>query len=141
MLENTVVDDRDIENGESKHEAGHDTPEQEPVAPDIEHPLGEVALRLGLHAEETASKVDHLPGEEEGKPGHAGECCCSGAEYCIARVVGRRIVILSVATHGKVAIAPAEHDESEGGKTESGHPNTIDEGINNDFPGKDTLFL
>lgn len=62
VLEHTVVDDGDIQNREREDETGHDTPEQEAVAPDVEHPLGEVALRVGLHAEETSAQIDHLPG-------------------------------------------------------------------------------
>ena len=44
MFKHTVVYDGDIKNRESKNESGHDTPEQKAVAPDVEHPLGKVAL-------------------------------------------------------------------------------------------------
>ncbi len=64
MLKDAVVDDGDINDGEGKYEASHNTPEQELVVPNIVHPLGEVTLRMGLHPEEAASQVHHLPGEE-----------------------------------------------------------------------------
>lgn len=51
MLEDHVVDNRDIEDREDGDEARHDGPEQKLVAPDIVHPLGEVLFGSGLHAE------------------------------------------------------------------------------------------
>ena len=59
-----MVDDWDVKYREDEDEAEDDGGEQELVAPDVEHPLGEIAVGLGLHAEETAAGVDHLPGEE-----------------------------------------------------------------------------
>jgi len=85
MLEDDVVDDRDVESREDSNEASHDGPEQELVAPDIVHPLGEVLRRLGLHAEERAAHVDHLPGEEESEPRQAHEGRGAGAEDSVAR--------------------------------------------------------
>lgn len=69
MFEDDLVDDGDIQDREGRDEAGHDGPEEERVTPDIVHPLREVALGFGLHAEEGAAHVDHFPGEEEGEPG------------------------------------------------------------------------
>lgn len=80
MFEDFVVDDRDVKNRESKHKACHDTEEKELVAPDIIHPLGKDFLGVGLHLEEAAAQVHHLPGEEEGEPGHAGECGSASTE-------------------------------------------------------------
>ena len=114
MLEDTVVDDRDVQNRESENEASHDTEEEELVAPDIVHPLGEVALGVRLHLEEAPAEVHHLPGEEECEPSHASEGCGTGAEDSVASVGFGRIIVLCVAACGEVSIAPAEHDESEG---------------------------
>ena len=141
MLENTVVDNRDVDDRECKNETSHDTKEEELVAPDIMHPLGIAFLGVGLHVEEAAAQMHHLPGEEEGEPGHAGEGSGAGTENCVAvvRLVG--IVVMCVTALGELAVAPSEHDEREGGQTEGGHPDSVDEGVDDDFPGENTLFL
>lgn len=69
VSEDVVVDDGDVENWEDGDESSHDGPEQELVAPHVVHPLGEVFIGVGLHAEEAAAHVDHLPGEEQSEPG------------------------------------------------------------------------
>lgn len=114
VLEDFVVDNRNVQDGEGEYETGHDSEEQELVAPDIVHPLREVALGVGLHLEEAAAEVHHLPGEEEREPGHACECCGTSAEDSVTSVRFVRVIVLSVATRGEVSIAPAEHDECEG---------------------------
>lgn len=114
MLEDTVVDDRDIQDGEGKNETSHDAKEEDLVTPDIMHPLGEAALGVRLHLEEAAAEVHHLPGEEESEPGHARKCCSSGAKDRVASVGLVGVIILCVAARGEVSIAPAEHDKCEG---------------------------
>lgn len=84
MFENNVIDHRDVQDREGRDESNHDAAEQKLVAPDVKHPLGEIALGTGLHAEETAAHIDHLPGEEESEPGHAHEGGGSGAEHTVA---------------------------------------------------------
>lgn len=114
VLEDTVVDDGDVQNGERKHEASHDPAEEEAVAPDVVHPLREVALRVRLHAEEAAPQVDHLPRQEEREPRHAGEGCCARPEHRVAVVAQRWVVVLCVAALRQVPVAPAEHHQCEG---------------------------
>lgn len=69
MLEDVPVDHGDVDDGEDGDPSGHDRPEEKLVAPDVVHPLGEVAGGFGLHAEERPPHVDHFPGEEEREPG------------------------------------------------------------------------
>lgn len=114
VFEDFLVDDRNVQDGESEYETGHDSEEQELVAPDIVHPLCEVALGVGLHLEEAAAEVHHLPREEEREPSHACECCGASAENGVTSVGFVRVVVLGVAARGEVSIAPAEHDQCEG---------------------------
>lgn len=113
MLEHAVVDNRDVDDREGKNETSHDTKEEELVAPDIMHPLSKDFLRVGLHLEEAAAQVHHLPGEEEGEPGHAGKSSGAGAENCVAVVGFVGVVVMCVAALGEIAVAPLEHDERE----------------------------
>ena len=136
MLEHHIVNHGDIQDRERKHESRHDPKEEELVPPHVHHPLREIQLGLGLHAEEAAPHVHHLPGEEEREPGHADEGGCARAEHCVAFA---RVV--AVAAGGEVAVAPGEEDEREGGEAERGHPDTVDDGVDDDFPGEDSLFL
>jgi hypothetical protein len=84
MFEDHMVDDRDIQHWENGDESGYDAAEQEFVPPNIIDPLREVFLRPGLHAEKGAAQIHHLPGEEQGEPGQAGEASRAGAEYGVA---------------------------------------------------------
>ena len=135
MLEDHVVDDRDIEDGENGDKSSHNRPEQELIAPDIVYPLGEVLLRLGLHAEERAAHVDHLPGEEKGKPSEADKGSGAGAEDGVTHVA-----VCIIAADTKVAVTKAEEDDGEGGKAEGGHPETIDYHVDHDFHREDAGF-
>jgi len=136
VLEHDVVDDRDVQDREDGDEAGDDRPEEELVAPGVVHPLREVPLGLGLHAEEGAAHVDHLPGEEEREPGETDEGRRARAEY---QVTLRRVV--SVAASTEVAVAKAPHHQGEGREAERGCPDAVDEDVDDDLPGEDTLFL
>jgi hypothetical protein len=136
MLEDNVIDHRDVQDGEGRDESNHDAAEQKLVAPDVKHPLGEIALGIGLHAEEAAAHINHLPGEEESEPCHAHEGRSSGAEHTVAFGA-----VVAVAARGQVAISPTKEDERERGETESRHPDAVDHGVDYDFPGENTLFL
>lgn len=68
VFEDLGIDDRDIEHGKERHKTEHNSPEKELVAPDIVCPLRKVLLRVGLHAEQGSSLINHLPSQEEGKP-------------------------------------------------------------------------
>lgn len=114
VLEDLVVDDWDVQDRESEDETSHDSEEEELVAPDVMHPLREVALGVGLHLEKAAAEIHHFPGEEEGKPSHAGEGCRTGAENSVASIGLCRVVVLSVTAGGKISITPSEHHESKG---------------------------
>lgn len=136
MLEDNRVDDRDVDEGEHGDEASDNSPEEELVAPDVNHPLSEVLLGLGLHAEEGAAQVDHFPGEEEGEPGQTGKSGGAGAEDDFAAFV---VLVAAVANVGG-AVAEAVEDEDEGGEAEGGHPEAIDDHVDEEFGGEDTLF-
>lgn len=136
MLEDNRVDHRDVDEGEHGDEASHNSPEEELVAPDVNHPLSKILLGLGLHAEEGAAQVDHFPGEEEGEPGEAGESGGAGAEDNLAAFV---VLIAAFANIGG-AVAEAVEDEDEGGEAEGGHPEAVDDHVDEEFGGEDTLF-
>lgn len=109
MLEDNVVEARNIQEWEDGDETSHDGPEQELVAPDVVHPLGEVFLGPGLHAEEAAAHINHLPGEEEGEPGQTDKGCRTGSENGLTL----RLVIV-VAMSLKISVSEAEHHKREG---------------------------
>lgn len=136
VLEDTFVNNGDVQDGERKDETSHDTEKEEPIGPDVVHPLGQVALGIGLHPEEASAEVHHLPGEEEGEPGHTGECGGTGTEHSVAG-----LAVLGVTVYGQIAIAPREHDEGKGSKAKSRHPDAVNHGIDDDFPGENTFFL
>lgn len=72
------------------------------------HPLREVALGVGLHAEEALAEIHHFPSEEEREPGHTGECCGAGTEDSVTVPRLRGVVVLGVAALCEVSIAPGE---------------------------------
>lgn len=68
MFEDVVVDDGHVQDDEDTHEAEHDGPEEEFVAPHVVEELGVGTLGLGLHAEQAAAEVQEFPSEEETEP-------------------------------------------------------------------------
>lgn len=52
MLEDDCIEYGNVQDREESDDAGHDGAKEELVAPDVVHPLGEIELRAGLHAEE-----------------------------------------------------------------------------------------
>lgn len=109
MSKHLVVDNGDINKREDSDEAGHNGPEEELVPPDVVHPLCEVLLGFGLHAEEAAAHVDHFPREEESEPGQTDK---GGGARAEDRIALRDVV--AVAAAGEVAVAEREHDQGEG---------------------------
>ncbi|KAM5475421.1 hypothetical protein MauCBS54593_001109 [Microsporum audouinii] len=136
VAEDLVVDDGDVEQREDGDEARDDGPEEEPVAPDVVHPLRQVPRRARLHAEEAAAQVDHLPRQEERKPRQADERRRARPEDGVAR---RRVV--AVAVRPQVAVAEPEHHQRERGQAERGHPEAVRQDVHDDLPGEDPLFL
>lgn len=137
MLKDGGVNDGNVDDGEHGDEAGNDGPKEKLVAPDVNDPLGKVALALGLHAEEAAAQVDHLPGEEEGEPGQAGKGRRAGAEHDLAVL---RVRLVAVVTNVGVAVAEAKEDDGEGADAERGHPDSVDNHVDQEFRGEDTLL-
>lgn len=131
--EHGSIDNRDVQYWEDCDESAHDREEEELVAPHIMEPLGEVLVGTGLHHEERAAHVDHLPRKEDREPGKTSESRSTGAEYSRTTWVEP-----FVTTGTKVTVAKAEHDDREGSKTESGNPETVEEHINHDFDGENT---
>lgn len=105
MLEDNVVDDRDVEGWEDGDETSDDGPEKELIAPDIVHPLREVQLTAWDHSEERASGVYHLPREEESEPGKADESSRASSEDEVAL-----LAIVGVTSGTEVSITEAEHN-------------------------------
>jgi hypothetical protein len=67
VLDYSRVDHRNVEYWEECDEACEDREEEKLVAPDVVHPLCEIALGVWYHAEEGAAEVDDFPGEEDGE--------------------------------------------------------------------------
>ena len=80
--------------------------------------------------------MHHLPGQEQREPGHADEGGGAGTED---RVAGGRVA--AVAFCCEVAVAPGEEDEGESAEAQGGHPDAVDEGVDDDFWGEDAVFL
>lgn len=135
VLEDVVVDNGHVQDDEHGCETKHDGPEQELVAPDISHPLREVELRLGLHAEERPAEIHQLPGQEQREPRHGHETGRAGSEYGIA--LGR---VGGIAVRTLDAVAPMVADQSERRQTKSGHPETVDSHVHKEFGGEDTAL-
>lgn len=133
VLEDGVADDRDVLEREEGDEAEHDGPEEELVAPDIMHPLGEVLLGAGLHAEEGSSLVNHLPGEEQREPGQAGKGGGTRLEDGLAAVA-----VLVVAVNAELTVTKGVQAEHESAEAQGGDPDTIDNHVNDELDGKDT---
>jgi hypothetical protein len=133
--EHSVVDDRNVEDGEDGDEPEHDRQEQELVPPDVNRPLSEVIVRIGLHHEERAAHVQHLPCEEEREPRKAGEGGCPSAEDGVASVIVRFVTIVA-----EVAVAETKHDDGEGCQTEGSDPQAIHNHVDHDFDGENTAL-
>lgn len=135
MFEDVVVDDGNVQGGEDGDETRNDGPEEELVPPDVDHPLGKVALAAGLHAEETAAHVDHFPGQEQREPCERHECGGAGSED---RVTLLRVGV--VASRPEIAVAKAVHDEQETRETQRAHPESVRDHIEHDFQGEDAAL-
>lgn len=135
VLEDDVVDHRDVQRWEDSDEAGDDGPEQELVAPDVDHPLRKVLLALRLHAEEGPPHVNHFPGEEEREPRQAGEAGRARTEDGVA-LLGVGVV----AELAEVAVAEAVEDQSERGKTQSCRPEAVYKHVEHYFEGEDATL-
>lgn len=133
--EHDGVDDGDVQDGEDGDECAHDGEEQELVAPHVVEPLGEVLVGARLHHEEGAAHVNHLPREEDGEPGETGECGGTSAEHSVAAGV-----VALVTSGTQVAVAKAEHDDREGGETECGDPESVEDHVDHDFDGENTTL-
>ena len=143
--EDDVVDDRHVQDRERQQKPGHDAEEQEAVAPHVDHPLRREVLGLGaarrarrrrVHVEEAAAHVHHLPGQQQREPGHAHEGRGAGS-------VHRRAFrgVAAVAAAGQVPLAPAEEHQRERRQAEGCDPDAVHDGVDDDFPGEDSLFL
>jgi hypothetical protein len=93
VFEDNVVDERDIQCREHCHEPSNDGIEQELVAPDVKGPLCEVALAAWLHPQERASRVHHLPCQEQGEPSRAYARRGTGAKH---RILDVAIVAIAI---------------------------------------------
>jgi hypothetical protein len=135
VSEHGIVDDRDIQDGEDGNEPEYNREEQELVPPDVAGPLGEVLCGSGLHHEERAAHVQHLPRKEQREPSEASKGSCASADHSVAgRVVGL------VAVVAEVAVTEAEHHDREGCEAEGGYPEAVDEHVDHDFDGEDTAL-
>lgn len=133
VLEDGVADDGDVLDREESNDTEDNGPEEELVAPDVVHPLSEVELGAGLHAEERSSLVNHLPGQEEGEPGKTSKGGGTSLEHSLTAVA------VSVVAFGtEVTIAKGVHAEDESAQAKGGDPDTIDGRVDNKFQGENT---
>ena len=135
MLEDGVVNDRDVERWENSDEACDYSPEEESVPPNIDRPLGKVSGAVWLHAEKGTSHIHHFPCQKESEPGQADECCCTGSEDGVASVA-----VVTVAVRCEVAVPKAEENERESRKAKSRHPQPIYDHVDQDLQGEDSTL-
>lgn len=136
MLQDDIIDDRDVDEREHGNESSNDGPEEELVAPDINNPLGEVTLAARLHAEERTAHVDHFPGQEQGEPSQAGKCRGTSAEDNLATFA----LLVAVRADVCSAVAKSVDNKNERGKAERGHPETVDNHVKHKLGGENTLL-
>lgn len=134
VLEHGVVDDGDVQRREQRHEAEQHGPEEEPVPPHVEHPLGEVLLAVGLHAEEGPPRVHQLPGQEEREPGQTREGGGAGAEHGVA---ARRVRVVAVLAQLAVAPRPGVHAQREAGQAQRRDPDAVDRRVDAELGRED----
>jgi hypothetical protein len=132
VLEDHRVQSRNINEREECDEAGENSPKEELVAPNIDSPLCEIAIRVGLHAEEGSTHINHFPCEEQCKPCQACECCSSGTKDQFAR-----LAIGFVASGSQVPVAKAVDDQDEARKTQQCDPEAIHDHVDDEFHGED----
>lgn len=137
VFEHNCVEPRDVDDREHGNETRNNSPEQELIAPDVNHPLRKVTLALGLHAEEGSAHIDHFPGEEECKPSQARE---SGGTGTKDHLTLSRVLIVAVVAKIIRAITKAIEDKDEGRKAEGGHPDTVHDHVDQKFGCEDTLL-
>lgn len=98
-------------------------------------PLSKVLLGSGLHHEERATHIDHLPRKEDREPSKTGESGGTSTEYSRAAVVEAL-----VAPSAKVAITKTEHDDREGSKAQGSDPKTVEDHVDHDLDSEDTTL-
>jgi len=97
------------------------------------HPLSEVELGAGLHAEERSSLVNHLPGKEEREPSKTSKGGGTGLENGLTAVT---VCVVAVVT--EVAIAESVHAKDERAKAKGGDPDTVDGRVDKELHGENT---
>ena len=128
VFKHSLVDDGDIKQGEEGDEADHDGPEEELVAPDVVHPLRQVELGAGLHAEKRAAHVNHFPRQEQREPRQTRKRRGAGAKDNVARVVVRVVAILT-----ELAAAEAKHDQRKGRQTQRSDPQPVHDHVDEEL--------
>lgn len=140
MFEDGVVDDRDVECWEDGNESSNNSLEEERVATTILPPLIEdvvpaMVLAFRFLSEETAAEVDHLPGQGQSKPREAYEGGGTGTENELASLTVRIVAI-----EAEVSIAESPDNENKGKDAENGHPDPVDDHVDNEFGVEDSRF-
>ena len=133
VSEDDLVDDRDVDDGERRADAGDDGPEQEAILEQgVEDGEG-AGVFFGVHVEQAAGQVLGFPGHDAEQDCEDGVCCGSSAEGEVASGV-----VAVVAVVAEVAVACAVDDDDEAGKTERAHASAINELVDDELFGKDT---
>lgn len=87
-----------------------------------------------MHVEKGPAEVYQLPREEQKDPCHGCVSRCAGTEDVVA---GGRVSV--VAVDAEVAVAKAEDDGGEGAEHAAGHENAVDDHVEHEFGGEDTI--
>lgn len=132
MLKHYRVEHWDIDEGEKRDEASDDSPEEELVAPHINRPLREVALRVRLHAEEGATHINHFPRQEEGKPRKTRKRSSARAEDQLAG-----LAVALITSFAQLAITKAVDNENEAGQAQQRDPQAVNYHVNEEFHSED----
>ena len=132
VSEDDLVDDRDVDDGERRADAGDDGPEQEAVLEQgVEDGEG-AGVFFGVHVEQAAGQVLGFPGHDAEQDCEDGVCCGSSAEGEVASGV-----VAVVAVVAEVAVACAVDDNDEAGETERAHASAVNELVDDELFGED----
>ncbi len=137
MLENPVIDDRNINNREHDDEAGDHSNEEEAIAPDgrQDRETGWSSL-VWVHVEQRAGEMFDFPSSNEQQEGDSRERCRASAEDDVTRRI-----IPFVAARAEIAASRADvGDNGEGEETEGAHEEAIDEFVGYELGCENALF-
>jgi len=135
VLEELVIKDGNVDNREDGETANDNGPEEEAVGVDVlEH--GELAVVVGVKAEDGAAQTLELPGRDEDQPCQLSKSSSASLEH------GDTLLGVSlIALEAEVAAVGTIDDDDESAHCASTHDNTVDNHVDDDLVGENTALL